>query len=264
MHGPVRWLRRALAVLALALAVPAAADTVLRVAYPETENPPRILGHGAAVPDDKPGISVELLRLAADKVGVRLEFTRVPWKRCLYLLENGYVDATFHASYTEERTRYAVYPTRAGRLDTGRAIYRNRYAIYAPKGAGIGWDGQTLSNVGKPLGTLAGNAVADDLKRLGAAVEEAPGVRSNMDKLKSGRIAAYVEIEGIGDEFLAEHRAEFVEIEKLPLPLQDKHYFLIVAKPFYQRHPELAEAFFDAIRDVQATPAYRRMVTTYR
>lgn len=254
--------------LTIGAAIPgAAAETVLRVSYPETENPPRILGQGAVVPADKPGITIELLRMAAEKTGVTLEIARFPWKRCLYLLENGYIDATFHASYTEERAQYAVYPTRAGKLDTSRAIYLNRYVIYVRKGSELRWDGRALSNVGKPLGTISGNAVADDLKRMGAAVEEAPGVRSNMEKLRSGRIAAYVEIEGIGDDFLADHRAEFTEfaeVDKLPLPFQEKHYFVALSKKFYQQNPELAEAFFDAIRDVQATPAYRRMLLKYR
>ncbi|MDO8931999.1 MAG: transporter substrate-binding domain-containing protein, partial [Rhodocyclaceae bacterium] len=186
------------AALAIVIAaVPgAAAETVLRVAYPETENPPRITGRGAVVPADQPGITIELLRMAAEKAGVTLELARAPWKRCLYLLENAYVDATFHASYTEERTRYAVYPTRGGKPDASRAVFLNRYAIYVTKGSGIVWDGRTLANVGKPLGTLSGNAVVEDLKRLGGTVEEAPGVRSNMEKLQTGRIAAYVEIEG--------------------------------------------------------------------
>ena len=262
----IRWLRTPLAALAIGVAlVPSAsADPVLRVAYPETENPPRITGQGAGVPADKPGISVELLRMAADKAGVTLELVRVPWKRCLYLLENAYIDATFHASYTEERTRYAVYPMRGGKPDTGRAIYTNRYAIYTLKGTELRWDGRSLASADKPLGTLSGNAVAEDLKRLGAAVEEAPGVRSNMEKLKTGRIAAYVEIEGIGDEFLAGNRAEFAAVEKLASPFQDKHYFVVLSKPFYEKNPQLAEAFFDAIRDVQATPAYRKMLLKYR
>lgn len=241
-----------------------AAETVLRVAYPETENSPRIVGRGAVVPADRPGITIELLRMAAEKAGVTLELARAPWKRCLYLLENAYVDATFHASYTEERARYAVYPTKGGKPDASRAVFLNRYAIYVKKGSGIGWDGRTLSNVSKPLGTLSGNAVVEDIKRRGGAVEEAPGVRSNMEKLKAGRIAAYVEIEGVGDDFLEDYRAEFAEVEKLPLPFEEKPYFVVLSMQFYQQNPKLSEAIFDAIRDVQATPAYRRMLLKYR
>ncbi len=67
-----------------------------------------------------------------------------------------------------------------------------------------------------------------------------------------------------GDDFLADQRAEFAEIEKHPLPFQDKHYFVVLSKPFYQQNPTLSEAIFDAVRDVQATPAYRRMLLKYR
>lgn len=241
-----------------------AAETVLRVAYPETENLPRISGRGTTIPADRPGVTIELLRMAAQKAGVTLELSRAPWNRCLYLLENAYVDATFHASYTEERARYAIYPTKGGRLDASRAVFINRYAVYVLKGSRVGWNGRNLSNVDKPLGTLSGNAVVEDIKRMGGTVEVAPGVRSNMEKLKTGRIAAYVEVEGVGDDFLADYRAEFAEVEKLPLPFQEKPYYVVLSAPFYQRNPELSEAIFDAIRDVQATAAYRRMLLKYR
>lgn len=248
----------------LSMSSATAAGKAFRVTYPETENPPRILGQRDTVPSDKPGISVELLRMVAAKTGLTLSLARAPWKRCLTLLENGYIDATFHASYTDERARYAVYPTRNGKLDASRAIYLNRYALYVRRGAALRWDGHTLSHVTMPIGTLAGNAIAEDLQKLGAPVEEAPGLSNNMDKLKAGRIAAYAEIETIGDDFLADHRGEFAEIEKLPLPLAEKIYFLVISKPYYQANPAQAEAIFDAVRDIQATPEYRRMLLKYR
>lgn len=263
MGGRLCILVAALAI-GIAIAPGVAAETVLRVVYPETENSPRIAERGTVVPADKPGTTIELLRMAAQKAGVTLELTRAPWKRCLYLVENAYVDATFHASYTEERARYAVYPSKGGRPDAGRAVFVSRYALYVMKGARIGWDGRSLSNVSQPLGTLSGNAVAEDIKRLGGTVEMAPGVRSNMEKLKTGRIAAYVEIEGVADDFLADYRAEFAEIEKLPIPFEEKPYYVVLSKPFYEKNPQLSEAFFDAIRDVQASAAYRRMLLKYR
>ncbi|HEY6896022.1 MAG TPA: transporter substrate-binding domain-containing protein [Rhodocyclaceae bacterium] len=261
-----RFIRHTLAALAIGLATTAApaAGNVLRVTYPETENPPRILGQRDTVPTDKPGISVELLRMVAAKTGLTLNLARAPWKRCLSLLENGYIDATFHASYTEERAKYAVYPTRNGKLDVGRAIYLNRYALYVKRGSALRWDGQALSHVDKPVGTLAGNAIADDLQKLGVKVEQAPGLSNNMDKLKAGQISAYAEIESIGDDFLAHHRGEFPEIEKLPLPMAEKQYFLVLSKAYYRKNPVLAEALFDAVRDIQTTPEYRKMLQKYQ
>lgn len=248
----------------LSMSTATAAGMAFRVTYPETENPPRIVGERDTVPSEKPGISVELLRMVAERTGLTLSLARAPWKRCLALLEHDYIDATFHASYTEERARYAVYPTRNGKLDVSRAIYLNRYALYVKRGSPLRWNGKTLSQVNRPIGTLAGNAIADDLEKLGVKVEQAPGLSNNMAKLKAGQISAYAEIEGIGDEFLAAHRGEFSEIEKLSLPLAEKHYFLVISKPYYQKNPVLAEAIFDAVRDVQATPEYRRMLQKYR
>ena len=52
--------------------------------------------------------------------------------------------------------------------------------------------------------------------------------------------------------------------EKLAPPLSEKVYYLMLSQGFYRQHPELSEAIFDAIRDLQQEEAYRRMVERYR
>ena len=99
---------------------PLSAEPLFRVVYIDKENPPRILGDNTSIDWSRPGITIELLKMVEKKVGVQFQFKRMPWKRCLYMVENGLADATFHASYKLDRAKYGAYPFRDGKLDSTR------------------------------------------------------------------------------------------------------------------------------------------------
>jgi polar amino acid transport system substrate-binding protein len=136
-------LRQALACLALAALAGGAlgAETVVRLSFETKENAPRYLGEGTAIPKERPGITIELMRLVEKRAGVRFEMQRVPWARSLYLLESNQVDGVFHMSYVPERTRFAAYPMKDGQPDRARSIFTQRYFLYARKGTRLAWDG---------------------------------------------------------------------------------------------------------------------------
>jgi polar amino acid transport system substrate-binding protein len=227
------------------------------------ENHPRILGSGASIDWSKPGITVELLKIVENRVGVKFQFDRAPWKRCLYMVENGLADATFHASYKAARAEFGVYPAKNEGLDPTRVIYKNAYVFYALKGSGVLWDGKALSHVSHPVGTQLSFAVADDLRKMGYEVAEEGSVTTNLDKLAAGRISAYADLESIVDSTLSKNKSTYSMIEKLHPPMKEKTYYLLISKTFAKAHPELTERIWDAIRDVQQTDAYREMVKKY-
>ena len=257
----LRWLLTALILFLTGL--PAQAETVFKIVYMQKENPPRIMGATASIDWSKPGITVELMKMVAEQVGIPFQFSRLPWKRCLYMVENGLADATFHASYKSDRAEYGVYPSKDNALDPTRAIYKNSYVFYTLKGSGVKWDGKALSHVGHPIGTQLSFAIADDLRKMGHKVAEEGSVATNLDKLAAGRISAYADLESIVDNALNNHRSRYTMIEKLQPPLKEKMYYLLVSKKFAKAHPELTERIWDAIRDVQQTDAYKEMLKKY-
>ena len=117
------------ALIYLSFSSPLMAETDFRIVYINKENPPRIMGSGTSIDRAKPGITVELLKMVAESVGVPFEFKRMPWKRCLYAVEHGMADAAFHASYKPSRAEFGVYPIRDGQLDSSRGIYTNAYVF---------------------------------------------------------------------------------------------------------------------------------------
>jgi polar amino acid transport system substrate-binding protein len=251
------------ALIYIVFASPLTAETTIRMVYFNKENPPRVVGGGTSIDWSKPGITVELFNMVAQRVGVQFEYKRMPWKRCLYAVEHGMAEATFHASFKPARAKFGVYPARDGQLDPSRRIYKNSYVFYARKGSGVSWDGQALSNAARPVGTQLSYSIADDLRNMGYEVEEEASVANNLDKLAAGRISAYAEIESIADHTMDKEKSSYENIVKLQPPISEKYYYLLISKLFVGKHPQLAEQIWDAVRDVQQTDAYREMVDKY-
>ena len=49
--------------------------------------------------DHHPGVTVDVLREVAKKAGVSLDLQRMPWKRCILLLQKNQIDGAFEVSY---------------------------------------------------------------------------------------------------------------------------------------------------------------------
>lgn len=243
---------------------PLSAEPIFRIVYNNKENPPRIMGNDTSIDWSMPGITLELLKMVEKKVGVQFQFNRMPWKRCLYMVENGLADATFHASYKAARAKYGAYPVRDGKLDASRSIFITTYALYAKKGSGVSWNGKTLSNVSRPIGTQLSFAISDDLRKMGYKVEEEASLRANLDKLVAGRISAYADLETIVDNTLGKLKPRYNAIEKLKPALREKVYYLLISKAFVAKHPQLTERIWDAVRDARQTDAYQEMLKKYQ
>lgn len=242
---------------------PLSAAPIFRVVYNDKENPPRYLGDGTSIDWSRPGITLELLKMVEKKVGVQFQFNRMPWKRCLYMVENGLADGTFHASYSPERAEYGVYPMRDGKLDSTKAIYISTYSVFVKKGSAVTWNGKTLGNVSRPIGTQLSYAIAEDLRKMGYDVEEESSVINNLEKLVAGRISVYADIETMVENTLRKYEPKYAAIEKLSPPLSEKVYYLLISKKFAAGHPEVTERIWEAIRDVQKTDAYQEMLRKY-
>lgn len=256
-------LRAALAAFALAaLALPAPAQHVVRLSFETKANPPRYLGEGTTIDRERPGLTIELLRLVEPRVGVRFELQRVPWARSLYLLETNQVDGVFHMSYVAERTRFAAYPMKDGQPDAARSIFVQSYYLYARKGTRLAWNGERLSSEG-PIGTTRGYSVVKRLEELGAHVEQENDLPGSLRKVLAGRIEAYAELENMADAALAANRAEMREIVKVKPALRTEPYYLVFSRGFHARDPALAERIWTAIGEAVRSPEFKALERKY-
>lgn len=263
-------LRGYLCLLAAAVAAwPAAADSppgapsgpVVHLAYEEKPNPPRYYGSSLTTDWARPGLTLELLRMVGTTLAVRFEFRRMPWKRALYLLEQGDIDGLFHASFKEDRMAIARYPMADGRPDASRAVFTQSYLFYARESSGVRWDGATLRGVETPIGAERGYSIVDDLERLGYTVDAEKDQRLNLAKLVAGRIDAYAGLEGMTGAIL--RSGDYPTIVALAPPIVTKPYFLVFSHAFYDEDTALAERIWDAIGRLSNSPAFEALIPRY-
>jgi polar amino acid transport system substrate-binding protein len=237
---------------------PARAAAPLRILYDVFENPPLILGNGPVIPA-KPGLTIQLLRMASGRAAIPITLTRTPWERGLYLLQSGQGDAIFASSYVEERTRYGVYPMTDGHPDASRKLFDQSYRLYVRRDSGIVWDGKTLTNLHGAVGATPGYAVIPVLRAMGVTVEEEPSHIANLRKLLAGRIEAYAELDTHVRALVHANPGVFDDIIELSPPVLTKPYYLMFSEIFYAKLPEPAERLWDAIAAVNASAAFQEL-----
>ncbi len=224
------------------------------------ENPPLINGNGTAIDPVRPGLTIEVLRMAAERANVPIDLARTPWQRGLYLIETGQADAIFASSYVEDRLRYGIYPMKDGHPDTSRKLFDQSYRLYIRAGSGVGWDGKRLTNLHAPVGATPGYAVVPVLKAMGVEVAEEPDHMANLRKLVAGHIDAYAELDMHVRPLLRTYIKTFGNIIELSPPILTNPYYLMFSKIFYARAPEVAERIWDAIEAVNASTAYQDLL----
>jgi polar amino acid transport system substrate-binding protein len=231
--------------VALSLA-PASFACEVSLAYGDSPSAPFTIGGDLVIPA-KPGIAIEIVTAAVIEAGCTVKLTRLPGQRVLRAVENGDFDGAIMFSHSAQRARAMDYPIKDGTPDSARRLATLRYFLYRRKGDQISWDGTTLKNPGgMPIGINYGFSIGELLVKLGSKTDEVKTTEQNLGKLRLGRIAGYAMQEHIADAMIQSLQYEN-DIEKLPIPLLTKDYFLTFSHVFYLAHPELAEKIWTLI-----------------
>ncbi|WP_296933629.1 transporter substrate-binding domain-containing protein [uncultured Marinobacter sp.] len=243
------------AVLALALSIlllwsPARighAETVLHVAYEDKTQFPYYMGDTQSVLE-RPGAAVELVKLLEERVpGLRIKFSRYPWKRCLAMLETGQVDGIFNASFSPARTRIGEYPWKDGHVDTSRRLTTISYHLYALPNTEVGWNGETFEDTNLTIGAPLGYSIVNDLESLGVSVIKVRSSMQSLQLLNAGRVNAVALQSVTADYLLNSNSRELANIVRIDPPLKTKPYYLMLSRQFRVNNTALSESIWDAI-----------------
>jgi polar amino acid transport system substrate-binding protein len=221
-----------------------------RIVYSDQPSPPYYLGEGEAIPA-QPGIAVELLNLAAAKMGCKIVWQRFPNRRALREMESGAVDAMLLLSYNPERALYAVYPMVGGTPDPTYSLATLSYSVYVKTGTALKWDNRQFSPATALIGANAGYSVVEELRKMGLSVEESTTTANNLKKLLMGRTSAYV-----GQDFQADlviDELHLTTLQKLPVPFSSKDYYLPFSKQYFYQAPNTAIQLWKQIGEVRKT-----------
>lgn len=193
-----------------------------------------------------PGLAVEIISHAAAVHGCKTHFVRRPGKRVLAEVAANQHTGAIMFSFSEERQRSTVFPLDAsGKIDGERRLARLYYYLYRMADSKLEWDGKRFRNLDRPVGVNLGYAVAADLLALGAKVEEVPTTAQNLEKLRMGRIAAYA-MHDFGVD-VALRAPQYAKVERMPIALSVRDYFMTFSPRFYKENKELAERIWNEL-----------------
>lgn len=213
---------------------------------------------------DKPGLNIVHLKAVEQKLGVKIETFPLPWKRCQDEMREGKVDGIFAASFKPERMEMGVYPMVGDKPDAARAMMYDGYSLYRLKGGGAQWDGKKLTASGT-IGAQPGYSIVDQLKQLGAKVDEGTKTADdNLKKLLAGRLEGVALQTLEGDNSLATTPEFAAKIEKVSPPLVDKPFFLMLSKQLVAKYGEFSKDVWKTLADVRESADYKSKMTSFK
>jgi len=214
---------------------------------------------------DRPGLNNLLIERAARRTGVAIRFHPMPWTRCLFKTTIGDMDGVVAASFRPERLRVGTYPMRAGKPDGERRLMRNSYLLYRRKGdSSVQWDGKKLQVAGM-VGVQTGYSIAGKLRELGATVYQNQRLpKPLLEALLAGNLNAVTLTSGESIRLLADNPVYANRLEALPLPLEEKDFYLMLSWQFQRRNPALTEQLWQALMLEQRSPEWQAEIARFR
>ena len=217
--------------------------------------PPFFMGTGDTFSDENPGIIVEIIANAVKEAGLKPIFKRLPWKRCLNLLERNKVDGVFASIYLKEREILGRFPLKSGTLDLTtspdpyRRLTRVVYSLFKHKNSSLNWDGNKLSNLQRSIGAPLGYVVVKKLKNEHSIeATTAHTIPEGFQHVALGHLDAYIIESNIGHNLIRELNLGDSLIEIKP-SFAEYDWYLMISHKFYNANPELAEKIWSAIGD---------------
>ena len=144
------------------------------------------------------GAGIELLEMVLPP-GIGLKSVEYPWKRTLFLAEQGSIDLLLSLRITPERSEYLSFSSHRAFPNPIVAFVR-KDRVFAFKS----WHDLKKHAGGISVGDTFGGGF-DEYRRVELTVAEAPTMLENFQKLDSGRIDYFVTSRYVGEAHLAQH-----------------------------------------------------------
>lgn len=199
-------------------------------------------------PKDNQQIEIDKIKTIAKNENIKVKFKAYPWKRSLLMLEKGLLDGVINASYKLNRTKYAIYPMKDGKVDYSKRLNEgNSYYVYLNKNSNLRWDGKNFSQAGI-VGVMSSYAVIEDLKKHPKIIiKEFIKNSKILRKLAIGDIDAYAGTAIVVDELLKNYPILAKNILRESLPIRKKEYYLIFSKITYNKKNKVMEKIWQGL-----------------
>ncbi len=225
----------------------------LRLCYEDINQPPW------SAPDGS-GLNLVLLNKVAQQLDERFTYLPKPWKRCFEELHWGNVDGVIGAADAPDRREIGVLPRLAdGRPDPSDALNEDTYYVFTRKGSGASWDGKRLTVPHGAVIVPRSYSAATRLRSQGYPVDEIIKTPEEAFRLMVDGKADVAVLFGRGSVELASSPRFSEHVEEAGTPYLTQPYFVMAGQSAYNRDPKRFDAIWKAIRDVRASPEYRKL-----
>lgn len=248
-----------LCLLAIVAAMPAPAGaatrpTELSFCHEDQDSFPWVLR-------DRPGLNILMMRLLEKELKIPFKLVPMPWKRCLAEMQKNNVHGAFAASYKLDRLEMGHYPAaKDGKPDPAFRLHTSSYSLYRMKGSTLNWNGKSFENLSGQIGTLSGHAIIDFLRERGASVDD--GSKNPVDtlrKVQAGRLQGAALQTPRAERILALNPDLARSIERVPVMLEERPYFLMLSPHLAEQLPELASLIWKSVEKIRESTEYKRI-----
>lgn len=202
---------------------------------------------------------VDMITEAGEINNIQVNFEGVPWSRALKLVQSGEADGLINASYKKSRAKFAVYPLKDGKPDISKSLKAPAYYLYKRKDNKLDFDGKKLINNEGIIGAIKSYAVVDNLKDLNANIEYGINSASNLNNVLHGKYMASAELGSEADMIISQNPQMKKEIVKIPIPVRQKEYYLIISKSFFEKNEKIAYKIWDGIEKLKKSDKYKNI-----
>jgi polar amino acid transport system substrate-binding protein len=210
---------------------------------------------------DRPGLNIHMMRLLERELKIPFKLVPMPWKRCLAEMAKNNVHGAFAASYKLDRLEMGHYPAaRDGKPDPAFRMHTSSYSLYRLKGSALNWNGKSFEHLAGQIGTLSAHSVIDFLRERGVSVDD--GSKNPVDtlrKVQAGRLQGAALQTSRTERILSLHPDLARSLERVPLLLEERNYFLMLSPNLAETMPDLASTIWRGIEKVRESAEYKRI-----
>lgn len=234
----------------------------LKLYYEERELQPFYLGASPTPPAENPGISIEMIRMLDEAMDeIEIKYIRTPWKRALQSLEAGNADFVI-ASYSKEREKIGVFPTKNGLPDEQRAFMINAYCLFTESSSDFAWNRRRFSlTPTSPVSVPQGYSIIGLLQQHEIPIVETQSTEAAFELLHKERASGAVTFCETGWDYLNQ-LPNGLETYKQHPHLRRAVGFLLFSHQFYQRHKILVEKMWNEVQKVRSNH-YPKLLEQY-
>jgi polar amino acid transport system substrate-binding protein len=210
---------------------------------------------------DRPGLNIHMMRLLERELKIPFKLVPMPWKRCLAEMAANNVHGAFAASYKVDRLEMGRYPaSKDGKPDPAYRLHTSSYSLYRLKGSTLNWNGKAFENLVGQIGTQSAHSIIDFLRERGASVDD--GSKNPVDtlrKVQAGRLQGAALQTPRTERILALHPDLARSIERVPVQLEERPYFLMLSAGLVDSAPDLASSIWRTIEKIRESAEYKKI-----